>query len=207
MGELTGSSDQNGVYRTRNGGLSWQFAGDFPLGDFRGNKTAIKLAIAPSNTQTLYAVIAGRPDPIGGTSPFAIYKTVDGGESWRPALLPAPIRGNAYTSTVAVDPTDDSIVYVCNEKRDWSVMLSTDGGESWTDIHHGRNRITPHADHRGIGFDAHFNLLDGDDGGLFRYNRQRATWADLNTAAVSITARAGPGADIRSSGMVFVRET
>ncbi len=61
------------------------------------------------------------------------------------------------------------------------MMLSTDGGDSWVDIHHGRNRITPHVDHRGIGFDAHFNLLDGDDGGLFRYSRHRATWADLNT--------------------------
>ncbi|HXN41103.1 MAG TPA: hypothetical protein VN918_04890 [Myxococcaceae bacterium] len=181
VGELTGSSEQNGVYQTRNGGLTWRIAGDFPIGDFLGRKTAIKLAISSSNLQVLFAVIAGAPDPLGGGSPFAIYKTLDGGRSWNPTPLPAQILGNAYTSTVAVDPSNESIVYVCNEKRDWSMMFSADGGETWVDFHHARNRITPHADHRGVGFDAALNLLDGDDGGVFRFDRNHGFWSDLNT--------------------------
>lgn len=64
---------------------------------------------------------------------FGVYKTTDGGESWKHMGLADSERIGA----IRVDPTDGDVVYVCatghlwdgNEER--GVYKTTDGGETW----------------------------------------------------------------------------
>jgi photosystem II stability/assembly factor-like uncharacterized protein len=57
-GEIANAA--NGVYKSTDGGTTWSIAGDFPMGTGDG---LIKLAIAPSAPQTLFASIS---DPSSG---------------------------------------------------------------------------------------------------------------------------------------------
>jgi hypothetical protein len=52
---------------------------------------------------------------------------------------------------------------------------------SWTGLDLTNGSVTPHADHHGIAFDANGNLLDGNDGGLWRLDSvSPVQWSDLN---------------------------
>ena len=65
----------------------------------------------------------------------AVYKTVDGGRSWRPShrgllrLLHAD-RGKGWVIALAVDPANTNIVYAGSDR----VSKSTDGGHSWKTV-------------------------------------------------------------------------
>src|SRR5205814_2320411 len=53
-------------------------------------------------------------------------------------------------------------------------------GVNWTNIATDANGVGPHADHHAAAFDAVGNLLDGDDGGIYRYAAGANTWTQLN---------------------------
>ena len=85
------------------------------------------LTADPRHPGTLYA----------GTE-VAVYKTVDGGRSWRPskrglfAPPPGKFDGNdkGWVIALAVDPANTNIVYAGSDR----VSKSTDGGHSWKTV-------------------------------------------------------------------------
>ena len=63
----------SGIHRTTDGGGSWsEIAAGVPAGE----KGRIGLAMAPSNPNTLYAIIEGQPDEQG------VYRSGDFGQNW-----------------------------------------------------------------------------------------------------------------------------
>lgn len=173
------------VYKTTDAGKSWTQAGDFPHGNGIGR---ISLAISKSNPKVLYAAIA---DP--GTSPLAdtegdllyFMKTTNGGKNWK-YLNKVPNFMNRlgwYTNVVAVDPKDPNTVYAGGHTDFQNggingFIVSHDGGKSWQDLTVDTDQEGPHTDHHALVFDGDGNLLDGNDGGLWRLNNGR--WENLN---------------------------
>lgn len=195
VGNFIGNA-ANGVYKSTDAGTTWSIAGNFPMGS---NDGLIKLAIAPSAPQTLFASIS---DPSSGHL-LEMLKTTDGGNTWTALTKTPNYLGNQgwYNPSLAVDPANANIVYAGGTNNGTNGMgtsnlvkgflESTDGGNTWTDISTGAgNKTGPHVDHHAIAFDANGKLLDGNDGGIWRLDNadpKNVVWTDLNGNLNTVT--------------------
>ncbi|HXY68553.1 MAG TPA: hypothetical protein VEH62_03825, partial [Gemmatimonadales bacterium] len=111
IGSLYGPSEERGVYRSRDGGRSWQkvLYKDESVG-------AVEVVVDPSNARVVYAglwntrrppwfVYAPSNGPGGG-----IYKSTDGGASWKRLTAGLPPEGIGRTG-IAVAPSNPRRVY------------------------------------------------------------------------------------------------
>jgi len=102
-----------GVYKSIDGGLSWQ-----PVHNGLGRAPINALLIDPQNPQTLYA----------GASSGKLYKTTDGGISWQ-TLEPGVEQTADQSSALAMDSQDPLHLLFSDG---WSLFVeSKNGGESW----------------------------------------------------------------------------
>ena len=139
MGHLFGPSEQRGVYRSRDGGRTWERV--LYVNDEVG---AVDLAMDPANARILYASfwrVLRTPYTLeSGGEGSGIYKSVDGGDNWeeltRNEGLP---QGMIGISGIAVSPTNNKNVYAIIEAEDGGVFRSRDGGKTWSRINEDRN--------------------------------------------------------------------
>ena len=186
----------NGVYKSTDGGTTWSIAGNFPMGSGDG---VIKVALAPSAPQTLFASISELGN--SGNGLLEMLKTTDGGTTWTALTKTPNYLGNqgSYDTSLAVDPSNANIVYAGGQNSSGNGQVakakgfieSTDGGNTWTDISSGAaNKSGPHTDDHAIAFDANGKLLNGNDGGIWRLDNPDPTnvvWTDLNGNLNTIT--------------------
>jgi hypothetical protein len=183
IGTKTGSA-LNGVYGTVNGGATWAPAGNFP-----GGTADERIALGISSTlvtPTLYAAITQQ----GGTL-LSIEKSTDGGNTWSTpyaAATPPPAylaSGNQYTY-IAVSPTNPNTVFAAGGVAAGSpnsIIESTNGGSSWSDISIGVNGKGPHVGHDTYAFGSNGLLYDGNAGGIWQLTNPTVgaiQWTDLN---------------------------
>ncbi len=196
-------SANNGVYETTDGGTTWVKLTNFPVG---GTTTGrISVAIAPGNSQVLYAS-ASDPSTSGL---LGVFKSIDGGATWTtisPAFNYMGGQGD-YDQTIAVDPGNADIVYVGGQgDATRAIMQSTDGGATWNGVALGASGSDgPHGDHHAATFDANGNYLDGNDGGIWKLDNSDLSslhWTDLN-ANLAITQFVAVGVAANDSGIVF----
>ena len=92
-----------------------------------GQGFARALAVDPKNPQVLYLGIDG--DPSSGNNGGGIFKTEDGGNSWK--QLPNQPGSRRMFFGLAVDPTDSKRLYwaACGDRG--GLYRSEDGGDSW----------------------------------------------------------------------------
>ncbi len=110
--EYTFSPDR-GVYKTTNGGKTWQKV------LYRNERTGvIDLAMDPSDPNILYAGTAQRlryrwNDPVESIE-SGLYKTTDGGKSWTPLTngLPDFSKGECERVGISVGQANPNVVYV-----------------------------------------------------------------------------------------------
>ena len=134
MGHLFGPNEMRGVYRSRDGGETFEKI--LYVNEHAG---AVDLVMDPTNPRVLYASIwRVRRTPYSlesGGEGSGLWKSVDGGDSW--TLLsendgfpgaPLGIIG------IAVSPTDNDNLYAIVEAADGGVLRSRDGGESWARV-------------------------------------------------------------------------
>ncbi|MFK7830251.1 MAG: WD40/YVTN/BNR-like repeat-containing protein [Congregibacter sp.] len=139
MGHLFGSNDERGVYRTTDGGNTWEnilFVSD--------EVGAVDLAMDPTNPRILYSSfwrVKRTPYSLESGGPGSgLYKSVDGGENWveltRNEGLPQGLVG---ISGITVSPTNNKNVYAIIEAEDGGVFRSKDGGKTWAKTNDDRN--------------------------------------------------------------------
>lgn len=128
VGHLFGPNDERGLYRTRDGGVTWQKV----LG-VDANTGVIDVAMAPDG-HTLFAATYERRRRafgfVGGGPESGLWRSVDGGDSWTRLSVGLP-TGNTGRIGIAIAPSDPNIVYAVIENRDGGVFRSTDGGVTW----------------------------------------------------------------------------
>ena len=177
VGNIFGNA-ANGVYKTTNSGGIWTLQATAPNGATTGR---IVVAVSQSNSQVVYMSAQNSGGSFGAL--LKIERSDNGGTTWTDLTAGTPnyMGGQGwYDTTLIVDPTNSAIVYAAGAAVGNSVLRSVNSGVAWTDISTGAGGVGPHADHHSSAFDANVKFLDGDDGGLYRYDPANNTWTQLN---------------------------
>jgi len=90
----------HGVYRSRDGGKSWQLVG---LGD---SQQIGRIAIDPENADIVYVAALGHP--YGPNAERGLFKSTDGGKHWAKVLGP---DANTGAIDVVLEPGNASVIY------------------------------------------------------------------------------------------------
>jgi photosystem II stability/assembly factor-like uncharacterized protein len=120
---------KSGVYKSADGGLTWQWLreGFPPLQEYAYSAMISKVALDPQNPETVYAAIGQPREGRGGQG--AIYKSENGGASWRQIVRSGQLAPDLLISDLAIDPQNPSRMLIATPK---GVFASDDGGETWT---------------------------------------------------------------------------
>ena len=140
MGRMFSKNEQRGVFKTSDGGQSWQNV--LYISDSTG---AIDVVIDPQNPDTVYAAMWERvrhPDQrvYGGPS-CGIYRSYNGGADWTELTngLPSP-SPNVGRIGISISPTNPSILYsIYADKEGYfdGIFKTTNHGDSWTETNDG----------------------------------------------------------------------
>lgn len=158
-----------GLYKTINGGSSWNACGTMSGGT--GNVVAI--AYAPSNTQVIYAAKSN-----------AIFKSTNGGASF--SNITSGLPGGVAITYIAVCGNDPNKVYVSFSGFNAAekVYMSSNGGANWTNISIGLPNFSANT----IVYQNNSNdvLYVGTDVGVFVRSASQSTWANYNTGLPNV---------------------
>ena len=132
LGALWGNSDDRGVYKTEDGGKTWNKI------LFVNNSTGCsELVMDPSNPDVLYAAFwefrrTAHSFNSGGLN-SALYKSTDGGKTWQKLQNGLP-KGKLGRIAVTIAPSNPQTVYAVLEaekKEEKGLYRSDDGGANW----------------------------------------------------------------------------
>ncbi|MFK7928949.1 MAG: WD40/YVTN/BNR-like repeat-containing protein, partial [Myxococcota bacterium] len=138
LGHLFGDSEERGVYRTTDGGETWQQV--LTAGPAAG---AVDLILDPTNPRILYAStwrIRRTPYSLeSGGEGSALWKSTDGGDTWEDISSGEGLpEGPLGIIGVTVSPTDPDNLYAMVEAEEGGLFRSRDAGETWKRVHQGR---------------------------------------------------------------------
>lgn len=129
------SEGLGGVWRSEDGGRSWKNAG------LRDGRHIIKLLVHPKNPNIVWAAVLGHS--FGSNETRGVYKTTDGGKSWKRVLFVNNLTG---ASDLVMEPGNPSVLYAGmwhllrtpysmeSGGPGSGIWKSTDGGETWTNL-------------------------------------------------------------------------
>ncbi|HYW33372.1 MAG TPA: glycosyl hydrolase [Gemmatimonas sp.] len=124
-----------GVYRTTDGGESWQSLGLKDAGQIP------TVRVHPTNPDIVWVAALGHA--FGPNTERGVFRTNDGGKSWKKVLY---LNDSTGANDISVDPTNPRVVYASMWKfrrSPWgmdagggrsSLWKSTDSGDSWTEL-------------------------------------------------------------------------
>jgi photosystem II stability/assembly factor-like uncharacterized protein len=122
-------SAAGGLFKTTNGGQSWQ-----SLFDDLPNSSIGDIAIAPSNPAIVYVGTGEANNRQSSSWGDGVYKSMDAGATWTHLGL----KETHHIGRIVVNPADPNIVFVAAIGDLWGpnpergVYMSTDGGVHWS---------------------------------------------------------------------------
>lgn len=129
----------DGIFKSTNGGKSWEHIG---LEDIQ---QVSRVIVHPTNPDVVY--VAGLGHPYGANAMRGIFKSTDGGKTWKKTLY---INPNTGAIQVELDPNNPNILFAAmweHQEGPWEnakfsgpnsgLYKSTDGGETWRQITNG----------------------------------------------------------------------
>jgi photosystem II stability/assembly factor-like uncharacterized protein len=139
LGDLYESSPDRGVYRSKDGGESWEkilFA--------NADAGAVDLILDPVNPRIVYAStwrVRRTPwDLSSGGEGSALWKSTDGGDNWMEISgNPGMPEGTLGIIGIAVSPVKAGRVWAIVEAAEGGVFRSENGGKSWQKVNDDRD--------------------------------------------------------------------
>ena len=129
-------SVSGGIWKTTNGGASWQIEDDFMT-----NLAVASMVIDPTDPNTLYAgtgeglSCGGDPgEQISGDCGLqgaGIFKTTDGGTTWS-QLSATNTPDFYYVNRLAISPADHLVLLAATQSGIWK---TSDGGTTWNQVY------------------------------------------------------------------------
>jgi photosystem II stability/assembly factor-like uncharacterized protein len=178
-------SHGDGVYKTTDGGKTWQNVG------LRDTRHIAKIRIHPQNPDVVYVAALGHA--WGPNEERGVFRSRDGGTTWEKILYRDEKTG---AIDLSMDPNNPRILYAAfwqAQRFPWKLesggpgsglFKSTDGGDTWTEIT--RNTGLPKGVLGKIGVaispaqpDRVYALIEAKDGALFRSDDGGLTWQRL----------------------------
>lgn len=170
----------DGVYRSRDGGDTWEHMG------LKESRHVGRILVHPRDSNTVYVAALG--SLWGPNEERGLYRTRDGGKTWKRLLRPSKFTG---VVEVAMHPNNPDILYAATfqrERRQWSMIgggsegglwRSTDGGDSWARV--GNGFPTTAVGRVGVTYcpsnpDMMYATAVGPDGGTFRSTDGGTSW-------------------------------
>ena len=189
MGEtcLRGNIMQgDGVYRSADGGKTWTHVG------LAETHAISKIRVDPRNPDVVWVAALGHP--YGRTTERGVFKSMDGGKSWRKVLFRDDTSG---AIDLSLDPKHPDVLYAALwevYRTPWQMssggpgsglFTSRDGGEHWSEIT--RNPGLPSGVVGRIGVSVSpvdgnrvWAIVESANGGVFRSDDAGATWRKTN---------------------------
>ena len=126
----------DGVYKSTDGGKTWTHMGLRDLAPHQPHRHRRARTTTPSSLR--------RPAPLWGPGgDRGVYKTTDGGKTWKQVLK---VDDDTGANDLVMDPTDSKVLYASTYQRRRTaccmngggpgsgIWKSTDGGDTWTKI-------------------------------------------------------------------------
>jgi len=120
-------AETDGMFVSRDGGLSWGRNVSFTGGAYRCHAVLFH----PTTRDTLLATITARGTKSG------IWKSTDGGATWTHLTNGLPPSSSIFRTSLALAPSNPDIIYAIASDRDdfvLGVFKTTNGGASWTNV-------------------------------------------------------------------------
>ena len=188
-------SEGFGIWRTDDGGRSWKYTG------LKDTRHIIRIVIHPKNPDIVWVAAIGHL--FGPNEERGIFKTVDGGKTWKKVLF---VNNQTGCSDLIMEPGNPAVLYAGT----WRILRtpyslesggdgsglwkSVDGGETWKNI--SANKGLPKGIWGIVGVtvcpsntDKLYALMENKDGGLYVSNDAGESWA-LQSSDNNIRQRA-----------------
>src|SRR5260221_328411 len=134
LGHAYGANPERGIYRSRDGGATWQQV------LFKGNDIgAVDVTFDQTNTQTIYASLWNTRRPPWSIYPpsygpgSGLYKSTDGGANWQPLTTGLPTDGVGRIG-ISVAPSNRSRVYAIVDAKEGGLFRSDDAGATFAKV-------------------------------------------------------------------------
>ena len=172
----------DGIYKSEDAGKSWKKMG------LEKSEHIGRISIDPHNSDVVYVAAYGPLWSSGGER--GIYKTTDGGKTWKQILQ---VSENTGFNDVLINPNHTNIIYAAAHQRrrhEWTyisggpesaIYKSTDGGATWNKLSNG----LPNGDVGRIGLaispantDIVYAIIEANenDKGFYRSTDRGASW-------------------------------
>ncbi len=202
----------DGIYKSEDGGKSFKNVG-LTKSEHIGN-----FAIDPENSNVVYVAAYGPVWSSGGER--GIYKTIDGGKTWKQVLF---VSENTGFNEVHIDPNHSNILYACAHQRrrhEWSyisggpesaIYKSTDEGVTWNKLSNGLPKddmgrialaVSP------VNTDVVYAMIEGrDNKGFYKSTDRGASWEKQSSYATDGNYYQELIADPKNKDKVYVMNT
>ena len=177
----------DGVYKSVDAGKTWEHVG------LEDTQTVSRVRIHPTNPDIVYVSVLGHA--FNQNEERGVYKTIDGGKSWKKIFYKGPAAGAA---DLILDPKNPEVIYASIwqvYRTPWKMwggggasglFKSTDGGENWTELTKlpgmpegpiGKIGVTVSP----IDSNLVWAIIEANDGGVFKSEDAGVTWKHINS--------------------------